>query len=180
ASYKKRLYAALFRQDFKDVRIRMEPNARLARMLTNSRISLMSRAVARAARTALLLAPLETAEIRVTYTTNGLPVATYEFSDLQKLNRYFNGLLTRSALAESVSIRYADPSSYSAKEKDDLLAALEEPTEARVLYGDEGNFISFKSQGTSLDVFRIKPTLSTYLNGPEVFQYNLSVLATYD
>src|SRR6266480_492243 len=180
ARYKKRVYAALFRQDFKDVRIRLEPNVRLSLTLTNVRISQMSRAVGRAARTALLLSPLETSEIRITYTTNGLPVATYEFSDLRKLNRYFNGLLTRTELAESVSIRYADPYSYSAKEKDDLMAALEEPTQARVLYGDEGNFISFKSQGTSLDVFRIKPTLSTYLNGPEVFQYNLSVLATYD
>ncbi|HEY6722288.1 MAG TPA: YjbH domain-containing protein, partial [Burkholderiales bacterium] len=94
--YKKRLYEALFRQDFKDVRIRLEPNARLSLTLTNSRISQMSRAVGRAARTALLLAPLETTEIRITYTTGGLPVATYEFSDLRKLNRYFNGLLTRS------------------------------------------------------------------------------------
>src|SRR5712692_8375298 len=180
ASYRKRLYAALFRQDFKDVRIRMEPSARLALTLTNSRISQMSRAVGRAARTALLLAPLETTEIRVTYTTNGLPVATYEFSDLRKLNRYFNGLLTRSELAESVAIRYADPSSYSEREKTDLMAALEEPTQARILYGDEGNFISFKSQDTGLNVFRIKPTLSSYLNGPRVFQYNIAILAIYD
>ena len=179
-SYKKRLYAALFRQDFKDVRIRMEPSARLALTLTNSRISQMSRAVGRAARTALLLAPLETAEIRVTYTTNGLPVATYEFSDLQKLNRYFNGLSTRSALAESVAIRYADPSSYSERETAELMTALEEPTQAKVLYGDEGGFISFKSQDVGLNLFQVKPVLSTYLNGPNVFQYSLGVLTTYD
>jgi len=180
ASYRKRMYQALFRQDFKDVRIRLEPNARLALTLTSGRISQMSRAVGRAARTALLLAPLETTEIRVTYTTNGLPVATYEFADLRKLNRYFNGLLMRSELAESVSIRYADPSSYSEREKADLLAALEEPTQAKVLYGDEGNFISFKSQDAGLDVFQIKPTLSAYINGPNVFQYSLGVLTTYD
>ena len=180
ASYRKRMYGALFRQDFKDVRIRMEPNARLSLTLTNVRISQMSRAVGRAARTALLLAPLQTTEIRVTYTTNGLPVATYEFTDLRKLNRYFNGLLTRSELAESVSIRYADPSSYSAKEKDDLLAALEEPTEARVLYGGEGNYIGFKTQDTGFNVFQVRPTLSSYVNGPNVFQYSLAVLTTYD
>jgi len=178
--YRKRLYEALFRQDFKDVRIRLEPGARLSLTLTNSRISQMSRAVGRAARTALLLAPLETTEIRITYTTGGLPVATYEFSDLRKLNRYFNGLLTRSELAESVAIRYADPSSYAEKEKADLMAALEEPTEAKVLYGDEGNFISFKSQDAGLNVFRVKPTLSSYINGPQVFQYNISILGTYD
>jgi len=42
ASYRKRMYEALFRQDFKDVRIRMEPNARLSLTLTSSRISQMS------------------------------------------------------------------------------------------------------------------------------------------
>jgi len=180
ASYRKRMYEALFRQDFKDVRIRLEPNARLSLTLTNSRISQMSRAVGRAARTALLLAPLETTEIRVSYTTNGLPVATYEFTDLRKLNRYFNGLLTRSELAESVSIRYADPSSYSEKDKADLMAALEEPTQARVLYGSEGNYIGYRSQDAGFNVFQVRPTLSSYLNGPNVFQYNLSVLTTYD
>src|SRR6266705_4784222 len=180
AGYGKRMYEALFRQDFKDVRLRMEPNARLSLVLTNSRISRMSRAVGRAARTALLLAPLETTEIRVTYTTNGLPVATYEFSDLRKLNRYFNGLLTRSELAESVSIRYADPTSYSEKEKADLMAALEEPTQAAVLYGGEGNFIGFRSQDTGFNVFQVRPTLASYLNGPNVFQYSLGVLTTYD
>src|SRR5207245_10795835 len=114
------MFDAVFRQAFKDVGIRMEPVARLSLTLTNSRISQMSRAVGRAARTALLLAPLETTEIRVTYTTNGLPVATYALSDLRKLNRYFNGLLPRSELAESVSIRYPDPSSHSATETADL------------------------------------------------------------
>jgi len=111
----------------------MEPNARLSLTLTSSRISQMSRAVGRAARTALLLAPLETTEIRITYTTSGLPVATYEFSDLRKLNRYFNGLLTRSELAESVSIRYAAPSSYSEKDKMVLTPALRRATGQRSL-----------------------------------------------
>src|SRR5258708_5164408 len=176
--YQRRLYEALFRQGFKDVR--MEPNARLSLTLTNIRISQMSRAVGRAARTALLLSPLETSEIRITYTTGGLPVATYEFTDLRKLNRYFNGLLARSELAESVSIRYAGASSYPEKEKADLMAALEEPTEARILYGSEGNFVGFKTQDTGFNVFQIRPTLSSYLNGPKVFQYNISLLATYD
>jgi len=179
ASYRRRLYEALFRQGYKDVRIRIE-NARLELALTNSRISQMSRAVGRAARTALLLAPLETGELRVTYMTNGLPVATYEFSNLQKLNRYFNGLLTKRELEESVAIRYADPASYLEKDKSELLSALEEPTEAKVLYGDEGNFISFKSEDAGYGVFQIKPTLSTYLNGPNVFQYSLGVLAVYE
>jgi hypothetical protein len=178
--HRRRMYEALFRQDFKDIRIRLEPNARLTLVLTNIRISQMSRAVGRAARIALLLGPLETDQIRITYTTNGLPVATYEFSDLRKLNRYFNGLLTRKALAETIAISYAEPSSYLPKDKDDLMAALEMPSDANVLYGDDGNFISFKSRDAGLNLVQIKPTLSTYLNGPNVFQYNIGVLGTYD
>jgi membrane-associated phospholipid phosphatase len=180
SSYKRRLYEALFRQDFKDVRLRLEANGRLTLVLTNSRISQMSRAVGRAARTALALAPLETTEMRITYTTSGLGVATYEFTDLRKLNRYFNGLLPRSELAETVSIRYSEASTYGEKEKDDLMAALEDPTSAKVLYGDEGNFISLKKQDAGLNLFQIKPTLSTYINGPDVFQYSIGVLGTWD
>ena len=178
-SYKRQLYLALFRQSYKDVRLRYE-NTRLTLVLTNNRISEMGRAVGRAARTALLLSPLETSGISITYTTSALPVATYEFSDLQKLNRYFNGLLTRSELAETIAIRYADPSSYAKKDQTDLLAALAEPGDAGVLYGNDGNFVSFKSQNAGLNQFQIKPTLSTYLNGPNVFQYSLGILGTYD
>src|SRR6185295_7246106 len=50
-SHRKRMYEALFRQDFKDIRIRLDPSARLTLVLTNIRISQMSRAVGRAART---------------------------------------------------------------------------------------------------------------------------------
>jgi membrane-associated phospholipid phosphatase len=60
------------------------------------------------------------------------------------------------------------------------MTGLEEPTQANVLYGDEGNVISFKAQDTGPNLFQIKPTLSTYLNGPNVFQYNVGLLATYD
>ena len=180
AGYRRRMYEALRRQDFKDIRIRVEPNARVEVTLTNTRISQMSRAAGRAARTVLLLAPIDATEIRITYTTSGLPVATYEFYDLQKLNRYFNGMLTRQALAESVAIRYAAPSSYFEREEGGLVAGLEEPTQAKVLYGDEGNAISFKSQDTGLDQFQIKPMISTYLNGPNVFQYSLNALAVYN
>lgn len=178
-TYKKRMYEALFRQNFKNVRIRLEPGAKLTVTLTNSRISQMSRAVGRATRTVLLLAPLETREIRVTHTAGGLPVATYEFFDLQQLNRYFNGMLTRQALAESVAIHYAQPSSMLEGERAELMAALEEPTQADVLYGDEGNVISFKTQDTGLNVFQLKPTFSTYLNGPQAIQYNFALLGTY-
>ena len=140
--YRRRMYEALFRQDFKNVRIRLQPNARLEATLANSRISQMSRAVGRAARTVLLLAPLETREIRITYTVADLPVATYEFSDPQKLNRYFNGLLARQALAESVTIRYAQPSSQFARERVELMEANGDRTEIRFSRVQTGNALT--------------------------------------
>lgn len=174
-----RLAEALARQNFQDIRIRMIYPGKLEISLTNSRISKMSRAVGRAARTALLLSPLETQQIRITYTNSTLPVATYEFFDLQKLNRYFNGMLTRKSLSDYVTIRYASPDDYQ-QSNDDLMDSLAEPVRSDVLYGADGNLISVRSRDVNLNNFQLKPLLRTYLNGPEAFQYSLSVLGTYD
>ena len=37
-----------------------------------------------------------------------------------------------------------------------------------------------KSQDAGLNLFQIKPTVSSYMNGPNVFQYSIGVLGTYD
>src|SRR5262249_39627831 len=49
-----------------------------------------------------------------------------------------------------------------------------------ILYGDEGNFVSVKKLDSGLNLFQIKPTLSAYINGPNVFQYSLGVLTIFD
>src|SRR5690606_27792924 len=108
ASHRHRMLQALMRQDFKNVRIATE-GQRLEVMLTNTRISDMSRAVGRAARTIVLLAPIETRELKITYTVREMPFATYEFVDVQRLQRYFNGQIGRAELAEYVVVRYARP-----------------------------------------------------------------------
>ena len=58
AEHRRRMIQALLRQDFKNVRIATESD-RLIVVLTNTRISEMSRAVGRAARTIVALAPIE-------------------------------------------------------------------------------------------------------------------------
>ena len=110
AEYRQRMIQALLRQDFKNVRIATESD-RLIVVLTNARISEMSRAVGRAARTIVALAPIETREIKITYTVNDLPFATYEFVDVQRLQRYFNGQIGRAELDDYVNVTYAQPGS---------------------------------------------------------------------
>ncbi|MCK9389367.1 MAG: YjbH domain-containing protein [Sulfuritalea sp.] len=102
------LRRALDAEEFGGVAIRMGDDGVLHLQLGHPRISQMARAVGRAARIALLLSPLETREIRITYLQGPLPVVTYAFFDLDRLRRYFNGQITRRDLAETVDIRYAE------------------------------------------------------------------------
>ncbi len=177
--YRVKLFQALIRQDFKDVRIRLAENRRLELALTNSRISKMSRAVGRAVRTALLLSPLDINEIRVTYTSNTLPVATYDFFDLQRLNRYFNGMLQRRELAEFVEIKYASPGPLKDEDRDELMTGLAEPVQTQFLFGEDANFVGLKTEDIDLNVFGLRPYIRTYLNGPSAFQYIIDAEATY-
>ena len=116
-SYEYRLTETLYRQDFRNIRIDYDTSHRLTVTLSNERIHPISRAVGRAARTALRLAPVETREIRIAYTERTKPVVTYEFFDLGRLERYFSGALKQSELANYVAIEYFDP---AARAKDPL------------------------------------------------------------
>ncbi|MHB1591589.1 MAG: YjbH domain-containing protein, partial [Sulfuricella sp.] len=137
--YELRLQEALYRQQFRNIRITFDAAYRLSVSLSNDRIKPISRAVGRAVRTALLNAPLETREIRVTFAERVDPVVTYDFIDLPRLQRYFNGEITQAELANYVAIDYINP---SAREKnslaylDDLEALPEEPRLAEVLQPD--------------------------------------------
>ena len=64
ASHEDRLMEALYRQEFRNIRIAYDGSHRLLLTLANDRIRPLSRAAGRAARTALRLAPLEVREIR--------------------------------------------------------------------------------------------------------------------
>ena len=181
AEHRQRMIQALLRQDFKNVRIATESD-RLAVVLTNARISEMSRAVGRAARTIVALAPIETREIRITYTVNDLAFATYEFVDVQRLQRYFNGQIGRGELAEYVNVTYARPGSEDiAAEKDDVMVAMDNERQSTFFDQTEGDIYSFRSESSSLSRFKISPKVGLYLNDPSgAFRYDTFLQANYD
>jgi len=103
------LTEALHRQGFRNIKIAYDPSQTLAVSVGNEILRPISRAVGRAARTALRLAPLETRTIILTFADLREPLVTYEFVDLPLLDRYFSGTASRKELAGSVAIRYIDP-----------------------------------------------------------------------
>ena len=179
--HRRQMLQALLRQDFKNVRIATE-GERLDIVLTNTRIAEMSRAVGRAARTIVLLSPIETREIRIVYTVNDFPFATYSFVDVQRLQRYFNGQIGRHELSEYVEVRYAEPGSDDiAVETTQVLEALEAERKSTFFDETEGDIYSFRAETSSLSRFKIAPRIGFYLNDPSgAFRYDTYLQATYD
>lgn len=179
--HRNRMIRALAEQDFRSVRIAYIHD-RIEVSLTNSRISLMSRAVGRAARTILLLSPIGTREIKITYTVRELPIVVYGFSDLDRLQRYFNGMLPRWELEPYVSIQYAAPGAQEAGDMADMLAAFDEHQPAlKVLYHDEGDFVSLKSEDLVSNRLGVRPSIGVYLNDPSgAFKYEIGVQGYVD
>ena len=176
--HRNRMMRALLEQDFRSVRIETVHD-RIEVSLTNTRISQVSRAIGRAARTILLLSPISTREIKITYTVREAPVVIYTFSDLDRLQRYFNGMLPRWELAPHVGIHYAAPGAQEPGDLDDMLAAFNEHQPGlRVLYQDEGHLVTFKSEDLMQNRFTIRPSLGVYLNDPAgEFKYEVGIQA---
>lgn len=105
-----RLVEELYRQDFRNISVSYDDAHRLNLSLSNDTLRPISRAVGRAALTALRMSPLEAREIRITFAERVYPVVAYDFVDLPRLERFFNGSLPMADLAESVAVRYLDPS----------------------------------------------------------------------
>lgn len=183
SAHQQRMLVALVRQDFKDVQIQVE-NHRVTAVLTNVRISQMSRAVGRAARTIVNLAPVETREIRIVYTVADMPFATYTFVDVKKLERYFNGLIGRTELNDTVLVEYADPADGDVPAATaEVLAAVEAEKRTSSQFFDplEGDLYSFRTESASLDRFKIGPAVNLFLNDPSgAFRYDLFLRAQYD
>lgn len=181
-AHRNRMARALVEQDYRDVAIGYR-NERLEASLTNVRISSMPRAVGRAARTMLSFAPLETREIRITYNQGTLPVATYTFVNVPLLQRYFNGMATRQALAEYVSIEYAKPEeAKEEKDRAETLQAFEQPLpEGIVLARNEPDIIAFRGENVAGGRLRVRPGFELYFNDPSgAFRYALAGVLDYD
>ncbi len=115
--FEQRLTEALYSQEFRNIRIALDASRRLNLTLSNDQIRPVSRAVGRAARAALRFAPLDAREIRIGFEENAQPLVTYEFVDLVRLRRYFDGAIGQSELADYVAVEYLNP---SARQKDPL------------------------------------------------------------
>ncbi|MDD5181157.1 MAG: YjbH domain-containing protein, partial [Gallionellaceae bacterium] len=107
--YKQRLQEALYHQHFRNIQIAYDASYRLSVSLSSDRIHPISRAIGRAARAALLNAPLDAREIRIIFAERTDPVVTYDFLDLKQLQRYFNGEISQDKLADSVAVNYHHP-----------------------------------------------------------------------
>ncbi len=177
------LGGALERQGFKNVRLHLDGRT-LEASLTHTRISLVGRAVGRAARTMLALAPADTRALRITYTINDLPALTYSFNDVAVLRRYFVGEVDEAALADTMQLHFASPE-YAARFRDD--GALElprepEPPALRALYGEEGHAVSFKREDNTLSRLHLIPiNFRFFFNDPSgAFHYDTFALVNYD
>ncbi len=122
-----RIEEALYGQGFRNISVRYDDSRRLDLNVSNPDLAPISRAVGRAARTALGLAPLDTREIRVVFSKDGHALATYQFTDAAALAQFFRGDVSLAQLASTVSVTYQDP---SAVERDPLALLGDVSTEA--------------------------------------------------
>ncbi len=180
-AHRRRLERALLEQDFREIRLAYD-NGRLQATLANTRIASMPRAVGRAARTLLSFAPLEVREIQVTIVQGGMPFATYTFLHVPTLQRYFNGMAQRKDLAQTVAIEYAQPQGTEEQDKNETLAAFEEPLPSSLLLRqpDATNLLVVQREFLGGEA-RLRPGLSAFFNDPSgALKFDLAALASYD
>jgi membrane-associated phospholipid phosphatase len=104
-----RVASSLYAQDFRNIKVTYEPTQRVLITASTDSLRPIGRAAGRAARTALLQAPLEARGIEVTLVDGVTPQVRYEFFELDRLRRYFNGALGIEALKPYVKIEWLTP-----------------------------------------------------------------------
>ncbi|MGZ9038744.1 MAG: YjbH domain-containing protein, partial [Burkholderiales bacterium] len=112
-----RLAEALYNQQFRNVAVTYDGSQRVVIDVSHADMRPISRAVGRVARTALAQAPIEAREIVVTFHDGVTPQARYEFFDLNRLRRYFEGEIPAANLREYVRVEWLNP---AARERDPL------------------------------------------------------------
>lgn len=174
------LVQALAKQDYKNIRIELKGHA-LHLTLTNSRISNLGRAVGRAARTALALAPAGISTLRITYTKREQPVATYEFLDLNQLNDYLAMKSDRRAFLATVLVRYPNRDDIIHDDQAGMLAGIKDNAGLDVLLGQDGHVVQISSEDREANRFKVVPKLGFFFNDPSgALRYELSAAANYD
>jgi len=176
------LRSAFHEEGFKNVRMHVEGKT-FQVSLTHTRISIVGRAVGRAARIIALAGPRDLDRIEITYTLDDMPVLSYQFRSPAALRRYFTGRTSLGSLKNSVSVFYASPEyaeRFSAEAEPDMEESLVGIT--RILgWGEEGEIGALKREGADLGHFRFSPVqLGTVLNDPSgFFHYDIYSQASY-
>ncbi len=101
-----KLIEALDRQGFRNVVVDYDGSHRLNLKLAHDRLKPLNRAVGRAARTALNLAPADAREIRIQLAEVNDPLVEYDFFDLRRLRAHLAGELPAAELKNFVAVRY--------------------------------------------------------------------------
>jgi hypothetical protein len=179
--HKNRMARALNDDDFTNIGI-VSTGPDLSLKLSNARIADLPRAVGRAARVAALLSPIETKRVNITYTLIEMPAVAYQFSDINQLQRYFNGQITRKELAASVNITYppGGPVNQGYSENDLYLGLDDDQPGLKTVFNDDGDLISLKRTDGFLNRFKVAPKATFLLNDPSgAIHYKLYLSADY-
>jgi hypothetical protein len=152
------LVEALEQQGYKNIKLhRGDRSVELS--LTHPRITLISRAIGRAARTALQLAPTETETIKITYTLNDVSLQTYTIDDPALLRRYFAGEVSWDVARDHVTVEYSGPTPPEMQNGSEVLPRRdeEESPATQNTSGESGNVLEISRQDSSLSKFTVAP-----------------------
>ncbi len=119
--YEQQVAEALHKQGFRNIQVSLDASQRLSVRVSNEQIRPISRAVGRAARTALQLSPIDVREIRIEYLDNNALLVTYDFVDLAKLSRYLAGGIKDSDVEPTIAVNYINPGARQANPLDQLV-----------------------------------------------------------
>ena len=104
-----RLVEALYAQGFRNIEVDYDTSHRIVVSASNDLLHPVGRAAGRAARAALLQAPLEARGIELTLSSGVTRQVRYEFFDLDALQRYFDGEINVEALRPKVKVEWLNP-----------------------------------------------------------------------
>ena len=147
-------------------------NERLQVSLTHPRISLIGRAVGRAARIALAAGPDDMRELAITYTRDDMPLLTYIFNDPEQLRRYFKRDIDEVALREHLTVRTWQPAGEVRAEDTTLEQPPAPVVETR--YGEDGRLLTLERRDSWLSGFYVVPfNARIFFNDPSgAFRYD--------
>lgn len=150
----------------------------LALTVSGDRYRYASRGVGRTALIALAYAPIETQRLEITWEHRGVAGMTWEFSSVPVLEKYFAGLASRTQLAHTLSLKYADPNGRTeasrANDIDETINSL--ALEGRGRFSFSRSLLAVSASTPSQTAFSLNPYLHTYLNDPSgAFKYDLGL-----